>query len=223
MGKRVRSSTNDDSQASTSDSHNADAFECPVCLTVRDPTFPFDCGHGVCNGCDNELFCRADDRCPTCRASRLSESINSRMVTPQILQRREVALARRLQGQQNANTMFFPSNVEIIEVNIADFLARNSADADDDGGEAADDDDGDAGQDRHEPQHAPQRPQRFSQRVAERHARNARNGASSVELGDRVRGVISALLNTETVPIEEFHSAIAALRHSGNAQRRRLT
>ena len=58
-----------------------DERECPVCMEgfsqTRTVTLPFACQHAICAVCDRELFCRHDDRCPQCRASR---SVNSHTV-----------------------------------------------------------------------------------------------------------------------------------------------
>lgn len=98
-------------------------FECPVCLTVKNPTFPFGCGHGVCDACDSELFCRADDRCPTCRAPRLSDSVNSRMSYPALIQRRERSLAQAEYDNFDSGNILFPV-AGIIEVDATDFVVR---------------------------------------------------------------------------------------------------
>ena len=47
--------------------------ECPICLQyvrTKDQRFSFNCTHQICHQCDNELFLRAHDHCPTCRAWR---------------------------------------------------------------------------------------------------------------------------------------------------------
>lgn len=114
-------------RSESTENKTEDGFECPVCLTVKDPTFPFDCGHGVCDACDSELFCRADDKCPTCRAARLSDSISSRMSSPAFNQRRERALAQREMGNSNSGMIFFPA-AGIIEIDATDFIVREERD-----------------------------------------------------------------------------------------------
>lgn len=101
-------------------------FECPVCLTEGNPVFTFDCGHGVCKSCDSELFCRADDRCPTCRASRLPESIDENMNSDEFLRRRQVALAQREGERSRSGVVFFP-RAAVIEINASDFNAVDDA------------------------------------------------------------------------------------------------
>ena len=114
MSKRLRS----DSPETASDE-----FECPVCLTVKNPIFPFNCGHGVCDSCDSELFCRADDRCPTCRSSRLQESVQERLGSSGMAQRRQDAIAQREANNSMSGMIFFPSE-GIIEVNMSQFIVR---------------------------------------------------------------------------------------------------
>lgn len=57
--------------------------ECPVCMDPfgtgpHTKVFPFGCKdgvrHAVCRKCDRTLFMRRDDRCPTCREPRTTES-----------------------------------------------------------------------------------------------------------------------------------------------------
>jgi hypothetical protein len=98
------------------------SFECPVCLnTIDDPCFSFDCGHYICHGCDTELFCRADDRCPTCRQPRLGESTDTLIEFEEFVQRRLNSLA---QLQQTSQTIFFPVST-VIELQASN-LIRNS-------------------------------------------------------------------------------------------------
>lgn len=102
-------------------------LECPVCLTVQDPIFPFDCGHFVCRGCDRELFSRADDRCPSCRKPRLSESTAEYLGSGATMMRRHSEIARRaVESEVHAvgsagPSMFFPA-ANIVVVDASDFL-----------------------------------------------------------------------------------------------------
>ena len=98
-------------------------FECPVCLTVQNATFPFDCGHGLCKSCDTEMFCRADDRCPVCRKTRLLSSTSSYMCSGDVSERRRRSLAQRDVAASTQGIVFFP-NVAVVEVNASDFVER---------------------------------------------------------------------------------------------------
>lgn len=89
-------------------------MECSVCLdtiTQRRLRFPFDCGHHLCSSCDSKMFRLADDRCPTCRKPRTSDSVQEGMerLTPEATQARRRALATaEMERSPAANLMFFP-------------------------------------------------------------------------------------------------------------------
>ena len=57
--------------------------ECPICF---EPTKhaalrrSFDCVHAVCRACDDQLFVRRSDSCPTCRAPRRRDSEQAQTV-----------------------------------------------------------------------------------------------------------------------------------------------
>ena len=98
-------------------------LECPVCLTVQDPIFPFDCGHFVCRACDRELFSRADDRCPSCRAARLPDSTAEYLGSGATMMRRHSEIARRaVESEVHAASMFFPAAHAVV-VDASDFVA----------------------------------------------------------------------------------------------------
>lgn len=111
-------------------SDNAEAFECPVCLTVQHPKFPFDCGHFVCKSCDSELFCRADDRCPTCRSARLQESVQELMHSTEMARRRQDAIAQREANNRAVSGMIFFPSTAVVEVDMSQFIAVEEDDMD---------------------------------------------------------------------------------------------
>lgn len=83
--------------------------ECPVCMepTVgeRCSVRPFACTHVICNNCDGELFVRADDRCPTCRAPRTEASKLQQCRERTALRAR--ALVERAESVPAPQTVFF--------------------------------------------------------------------------------------------------------------------
>eukprot|EP00966_Prymnesium_polylepis_P203681 4718825-Prymnesium_polylepis.3 len=97
--------------------------ECAICfenmLTVGDraATKSFACSHFICVRCDEELYKRAEDRCPTCRASRTRASVQARAGNNDCIRRN--AMARRIQEQGGVTaTIFFPAgNVEELTLN----------------------------------------------------------------------------------------------------------
>ena len=99
----------------------ADVVECPVCMerTVddRSPVRSFGCSHVICNKCDDELFVRADDRCPTCRAPRTAESKASQMLDGASALRRSQAMMEGAENNPQPFRVFFPS-VPVEELTI---------------------------------------------------------------------------------------------------------
>tara|TARA_B100001173_G_scaffold99668_1_gene86142 strand:- start:2093 stop:2857 length:765 start_codon:yes stop_codon:yes gene_type:complete len=87
---------------------------CPICFeafTVADraPCKEYFCTHTICATCDSDLFVRADDRCPTCRADRTHASKHNRTQS-ELLQRARAIAARNSTLPDGAfpQTVFFP-------------------------------------------------------------------------------------------------------------------
>jgi hypothetical protein len=96
--------------------------ECAVCLEElrtegdRAATKSFNCTHLICTNCDQELYKRADDRCPMCRASRTRASVSAHAGDNDRLRREAMARRHEEQGGVTA-TIFFPvSDVEHITI-----------------------------------------------------------------------------------------------------------
>ena len=89
--------------------------ECAVCieaLTQVDRVVrPFRCSHFICGGCDAELFRRADDRCPTCRAARTELSMRPRDAGANTQRAATMQTRREAEARErtSATTIFFPS------------------------------------------------------------------------------------------------------------------
>lgn len=84
---------------------------CLDTITQRRLRFPFECGHHLCSLCDSKMFRLADDRCPTCRKPRTSDSVQHGMarLTPEATQARRRALARaEMERSPVAGLMVFP-------------------------------------------------------------------------------------------------------------------
>ena len=100
--------------------------ECPVCLdTVTDITFPYNCVHQICSKCDNELFCRGDDRCPLCRQERRQDSARIHSTNLNNSRRREASLAVQNEGSVHQTVLFFPRE-EVLDANAAGLLIYDS-------------------------------------------------------------------------------------------------
>ena len=100
--------------------------ECPVCFerTINDrrPVRSFGCSHIICNKCDDELFMRADDRCPSCRAPRTEESKARQMLSGEHALQRSQAMMERANAQHTQPfSIFFPS-VAVEEITMQDAL-----------------------------------------------------------------------------------------------------
>ena len=103
--------------------------ECPVCMerTVddRSPVRSFACSHVICNKCDDQLFVRADDRCPTCRAPRTEESKARQMLDGASALRRSQAMMERAENNPQPLSVFFPS-VPVEELTVQHALLIRS-------------------------------------------------------------------------------------------------
>ena len=99
--------------------------ECPVCMerTVDDrvSVWSFGCSHAICKKCDEQLFVRADDRCPMCRSPRTEESKARRLLCGADALCRSQAMMERAQNDPQTTTVFFPS-VGVEEVTIQQTL-----------------------------------------------------------------------------------------------------
>lgn len=178
---------------------DADSFECPVCFTVTDPVFAFDCGHGLCQSCDLELFCRADDRCPVCRKPRVDESTLQHAASEAFAERRYRALAERSARENTPQTIFFPNTV-VIEVNASDFVAV--------------DEDGERRGERRG-----ERPERRSRSATSNSQATGVASALSATSDPSILDVVNALVNTETTPLTDFLVAASALRNQRTRRR----
>ena len=115
-------------------------MECPVCMerTVDDrrPVWSFGCSHAICNKCDDQLFVRADDRCPTCRAPRTEESKARQMLDGASALRRSQAMMERAENTPQPLSVFFPS-VPVEELTIQHaLLIRPPSSGEGDGGDS---------------------------------------------------------------------------------------
>jgi hypothetical protein len=86
--------------------------ECPICMEAftksdRNTCTPFSCLHVICVQCNSELYRRANDRCPTCRAQRTHESVIEQTATNQEA-RRQSLLQRASAPTSVMRIMFFP-------------------------------------------------------------------------------------------------------------------
>ena len=118
----TRSCTRKRTRSQMKETETESEKECPICFSTEvDAVFSFRCGHFICGKCDAELYSRADDRCPLCRAPRLSESISrhASSLSPDNGSRRSVALATRSLQEQfgfdpHQSTIFFPSTGAVV-------------------------------------------------------------------------------------------------------------
>jgi hypothetical protein len=87
--------------------------ECAICfesmLTVGDraATKSFSCAHFICQKCDEGLYKRAMDMCPTCRSPRTRASVQAHAGKYDNARREAMARRRQEQGGVTA-TIFFP-------------------------------------------------------------------------------------------------------------------
>lgn len=75
----------------------------------RRPVRPFACEHVICDSCDKELFVRADDRCPMCRALRSERSREGHMLSAESAFQRSQAMMQRVQNIPQPMSVFFAS------------------------------------------------------------------------------------------------------------------
>jgi hypothetical protein len=102
----------------------------------RRPVWSFGCSHAICNKCDDQLFVRADDRCPTCRAPRTEESKARQILDGASALRRSQAMMERAENTPQPLSVFFPS-VPVEELTIQhSLLIRPPSSGEGDGGDS---------------------------------------------------------------------------------------
>ncbi len=164
-------------------------FEVPT-VGDRTPRSSFDCCHVICSRCDDEMFTRADDRCPVCRAERTRESIREQCVSNQVA--RNAAAAQR-SGQRAADmgVLFFP--VENISEFYLPYLLlergeRTSTEASAGGGTEESD------------------PNSTVPPI---------DTVAAISNNPLVNSVVHGLLNPSSVPLPQFFQSVAELRGRG--------
>lgn len=127
MSKGIRKSTRVRALRSAAE------VECPICFestvsNTRSPVRSFNCSHVICDKCDAQLYVRADDKCPCCRAERTEGS--KRLLANDA---NGIARARAMAARaEERGTVFFSTvPVETFTLTQASVLFENPAARDD--------------------------------------------------------------------------------------------
>lgn len=171
------------------ESEQSEATECPVCFERtegdRVPRTSFDCCHVICDRCDDEMFTRADDRCPVCRAARAQASIREQCVSNQVARN---AAAAHIHNQQSGGMLLFFPVEPMSEMALPHFILE-----------------------RHE-RTSTEVPSVAA--VAPSVAASL-NTAASIANDPLVSSVVHGLLNPSSVPLSQFFESVGELRGRG--------